>query len=415
MKTKLAQMMNVSEFFENEIPPFLLGAFYGRTEQDNNGNFYTYSGYRNGKIFDNQTLYNRSKVEYKKQLNTICSTFPYWQFGEDCACQGKIVAFVLKNDLQLSRTSFFNRLNTKIYSSSFLYKDGLTTAKKMFIRGFMELRASIDRNRNLITIDYISNNTQETKRLRLLIDYLGLPPEFANFIFRECQPQYFNGINKRENQFRINAFWYGKSIGLINIYKAAAFKACIKNNGYKIKNGITYFDCTIPLSTNTTTFESRLNYYAQNIEGHNLTEEDIRKFKDFIGITEATNDTFQRNPTIVQYIRYFTKDECACCKDKYKISDRTCLLRNTKDRYYLEIHHVISVGHEKQLDDIDNLVKVCPACHATLKRGRADETTQKGLIECILNNKKQVRDFCESYFDSTDFNTVVEQVWEHLN
>lgn len=408
--------MTVSEFLTNEVPAFLLGAFFGRIEQTADGDFFAYSDYRNWKIYKNQTLYEQSKIEYKKQLNTICSAFPYWQLGQDCACRGKVVAFVLKNDLQLSRTSFFNRLNTKIYSSSFLYEDGLTATKKMFIRGFVELRCSIDRNRSYITIDCASRSKQETKRLRLFIDYLGLPTAFANFNFRECQPDYYTDRQKRDNQFRINAFWYGTNIGFINTYKSAAFEHCIANNGVQVTEyGVHYFDCTVPLPSESNVFESRLNYYASNIEGRTLTQDDIQRFKEFIGQIEARDTDFQRDPMIVKYLRYFTKDECACCKNRYAIADRTCLLRGSSDRYYLEIHHVVSVGKNKQLDDIDNLVKICPACHATLKRGRAEETTQKKLITAILHDKKNVFDFCTSYFDCSDFNAIVQQVWEHLN
>lgn len=404
--------MTVSEFLENEIPTFLLGAFFGRIEQTTKGDFFTYSDYRNWQIFSNLELYNKSKFEYIEQLNEICSPFAYWENGKNL---NKVAVFMLKNDIQLNRTNFFNRLNKKIYSSSFLYESGLTNEKKMFIRGFVELRCSIDRNRKYITIDCASHSKQETKRLRLFIDYLEVPAAFANFNFRECQPDYYTMRQQRDNQFRINAFWYGQNIGFINNYKTAAFEHCFPNNGKRSKNGVHYFNCNVPIPNESNVFETRLNYYAENIEGRTLTQNDIQQFKAFIGQLETHDNEFIRDPMIVKYIRYFTKDECVCCKQRYAITDRTCLLRGSTDRYYLEIHHVVSVGKNKQLDDIDNLVKICPACHATLKRGRAEEATQKKLIAAILNDKKNVFDFCMSYFDCTDFNSIVQKVWEHLN
>ena len=59
--------MKVSEFFNNDdIPTFLLGAFYGRYEFTKNGEYiYTYSAYRNwAKVYDNQELCDKSKISY---------------------------------------------------------------------------------------------------------------------------------------------------------------------------------------------------------------------------------------------------------------------------------------------------------------------------------------------------------------
>ena len=75
---------------------------------------------------------------------------------------------------------------------------------------------------------------------------------------------------------------------------------------------------------------------------------------------------------------------------------------------------MISVGQTKELDDVDNLAKICPTCHRALKRGSATEQEQKILIRKILNHKQNILDFCKSYFDEEDFETVVQKICEKL-
>ena len=75
---------------------------------------------------------------------------------------------------------------------------------------------------------------------------------------------------------------------------------------------------------------------------------------------------------------------------------------------------MISVGQNKELDDVDNLAKICPSCHASLGRGSADEKTQKQLIIKIFKHKPNILDFCKSYFDEENFDTIVHKVWESL-
>ena len=112
--------------------------------------------------------------------------------------------------------------------------------------------------------------------------------------------------------------------------------------------------------------------------GKKLTKADFNKFSKLIG-ADKSSESFKRDWSIVNYVRYTTPDVCVCCCDDYDIRDRTHIEAKT-GRYHFEIHHMISVGQNKELDDVDNLAKICPACHASLGRGSADETTQKKLI-----------------------------------
>ena len=405
--------MKVSEFLKGEVPSFLLGAFYGRYEFTKDNKFiYTYSAYRNWtKVYDNQELCEKSKISFLEQLNEICKPYSYWIKG-DKSFPKKDIVFALENDLNLTKENFFNRLNRKIISSDFIYENTLTEQKKMFIRGFSELRGSMDRNRHLLTMDYVKNSQQETKRVRLLIDNLNVPVYVVNYNFREFQPDYQAGI-KRETQLRFNIFWYATNIGFINEYRVAAFKANFHYDSIKKDGLITYFVCAQPLESDNTTFENRLAYYTHNVFDKKLTKEDLLKFQDMIGKTPQDVEKFKRDLSIVNYVRYFTPDICVCCCDDYDITKRTHIDPKT-GRPYFEIHHMISVGKVKELDDVDNLAKICPACHASLGRGSADEKTQKECIKKIFKHKPNILNFCQSYFDEKDIEKLIDLVWKSL-
>ncbi len=405
--------MKVSDFLaNNDIPTFLLGAFYGRYEFAANKKYiYTYSSYRNWtKLYDNDVLCQKSKDSFVVQVNEISKPYSYWERGTRVFPKADIV-FVLENDLGLDNNSFFNRLNRKILNSDFVDEISFTEDKKMFIRGFSELRGSLDRNRNLLAMDYVKNSQPETKRVRLLIDSLNVPVHVVNYNFREFQPDYISG-KKRETQLRYNVFWYATNIGFINEYRVEAFKHNFYYTDIKKEGVVTYFSCPQPLKSDNTTFENRLAYYTHNVFDKKLTKTDTIKFKKMINLSDES-DSFKRDFSIVSYVRYCTPDICVCCCDDYDIKDRTHIESKT-GRFHFEIHHMISVGKNKDLDDVDNLAKICPACHASLGRGSADEKTQKELIRKIFKHKENILRFSESYFDENDFETLVDLVWSAL-
>ena len=405
--------MKVSEFLNNDnIPAFLLGAFYGRYEFTKDSKYiYTYSAYRNWtKVCNNQELCNKSKIVFLNQLNSICYPLSFWSNRTQQFPKTDMV-FALDNDLNLTKDNFFNRLNRKIINADFVYEIGLTETNKMFIRGFSELRGSLDRNRHLLAMDYVKNSQAEAKRVRILIDNMDVPVHVINYNFREFQPDYQKG-KERETQLRYNVFWYAQNIGFINEYRVAAFKENFYYTKIRKDGHVTYFDCPQPLKSDNTTFENRIAYYSHNVFGKKLTSNDMSKFKELIGAND-TQSEFRRDASIVNAIRYGTDDICACCCDDYDIKNRSHIERNT-GRYHFEIHHMISVGKNKELDDIDNLAKICPACHAMLGRGSADEETQKNCIRKIFKHKPNILQFCKSYFDENDYEKVVDLVWKAL-
>jgi hypothetical protein len=404
--------MKVSEFLSrDDIPAFLLGAFFGRFEITSEGQYiYTYSSYKNGKIYNNSELCRQSKIDYIEQLNAICQNYPHWTAGTRLFPRTDIV-FALENDLHLNKIQFFNRLNSKILTTAFIEVEEFNEDKKMFIRGFSELRASLDRNRRLLTMDYVYNTNQQAKRVRMLIDNMNVPVSIVNYNFREFQEDYINGI-ERKTQLRFNINWYATNIGFINNYRIAVFENNFLYTSKTKIDGITYFECVQPLESDNINFERRLAYYTNNVLGRTLTSADRENFRNIFGIND--NETgFRRNMTLANFVRYGTEDRCVCCCDDYDISARSHIERNT-GRYHFEIHHMISLGRTAELDVEDNLAKICPACHALLGRGSAEETTQKNCIRKIFSHKPNILEFCKSYFDTDDYETVVDKVWRAL-
>ncbi|MDD7323437.1 MAG: HNH endonuclease, partial [Campylobacter lanienae] len=114
----------------------------------------------------------------------------------------------------------------------------------------------------------------------------------------------------------------------------------------------------------------------------------------------------------VKFMRIYAPDICAACNDIYDIKDRSFITR--QNRYYTEIHHCISVGKEKELDVLENLVKLCPTCHRALGKGSSSAEYQKELIKRILNSNQQNLEFAKIIFASDNINILVDKIQENL-
>ncbi len=66
------------------------------------------------------------------------------------------------------------------------------------------------------------------------------------------------------------------------------------------------------------------------------------------------------------------------------------------------------------LDVLANLAKLCPACHRALKKGASEERFQKRLIENILNHNKDNLEFAQLRFETDDFPTLINRIYESL-
>ena len=227
--------MKVSEFLDNTQSPFVLGAFFSRYVIEE-GFIKTISKYKASRFLD-EDIYNSSLASYLDALN-YQSSDGIWEYKSKDSFQ-----IVLENDLGLNNDGFYERLLRKIMSSPFFISEIMDDNKKSFIRGFFETRGSVDTSYNFLAQDYFYNSELEKERRILLVDKFNIPEEALNINFREGQPQFVSGENRRNTQLRIDLFWYIKNIGLINEYKAKRIKEVYEINYRRDIDKIFYFEC----------------------------------------------------------------------------------------------------------------------------------------------------------------------------
>lgn len=411
------KLMDVSSFLNQDIPPFILGAFFSRIIFSTDSKYIcTTTSFRQG-VKAEFSDFEQYIPKYIEQLNIICAPFSFWSLTKDIPVEMKIEkrstgVFILNNDLNLNHESFYNKLYTKLVSTcSWILEDGFSESKRMFVSGFMELRGSIDTSGKYISQDYFFESRFELKKARILIDYCSVPVEVLNSNFRELQKQYYTGENQRNTQFRINIYWYMANIGIINEYKAKVYEDNYSPEGKFQRGNFTFYniyDLRIP---KTNQLEERLSFYSGHIYDKSISENDIKSLRNFLKFDSETKTL--RNAEIVELVRLFTDDICASCKDKYNILDRTFIHRKT-NRPYLEIHHVISLGKNGDLDDENNLVKLCPVCHDCLKKSIGLESEQKEIIKKVLDNSPQVLDFSKHIFDTDNQEIIISKIYENL-
>lgn len=405
--------MKVSEFLNSEVSSLLMGAFYSRyIFSKDNSEIYTEVSFKISKFVDNYDYLIKTKNLLIDKLNKICSPFSNWQdFTSKTSNRPHIVLrYTLENDINLTKDNFYNRLNVKILSQDFIYDNEFNENKKMFIRGFAESRGSIDTTRPLLALDYFYNSINEVKRARILYDYLNVPFSVLNFNPRELQNDYVTGWRKRNTQLRFNLFWYVKNIGLLNDYKIAIVKKVYDNVDYlKSENEVKYFNAPEIAHSKKDTFDFMLRYYSNNIFSKDLSNFEIDNIRKELNLdTEVDVTKFKRDLSLIELIRVNTPDKCVGCG-----TTKTYTHKNT-GRQYFEYHHVISIGKNHELDDENNIVKLCPNCHRIVKRGSAPENEQKTVIINILHNSPNVLEFAKHIYDIEDFDVIVDKIWGNL-
>lgn len=358
---------------------------------------------------------------YVNKLNQICEPAKWISLDEykskyadlSFSLTGKEKAILLiENDLDITKETFFRHLYAKFFNCNWIVYNDLNEDKKHFIRGFCELRGSIDTQRKYISMDYFYDDEFELSKARLLTDFLSVPYYVLNLNFRELQQQYISGTNKRHTQLRLQLNWYAKNIGLLSDYKAEIASIVLNCNSESV-NRVNYFDVSDIKPQGSELFITRINYFINNIYNKTLDENTIAKLRNDFGFDLELEQKNTRNKHIVELIRYTNPDICVGCTDRYKIEDRSFIHCRT-DRYYFEIHHNISFGNGIDLDHEDNLVKLCPTCHATLKQGVGREKDQKLIIAQILKNSPNVKEFAKNFFNTADLETIIEKIYSHL-
>ncbi|WP_217583282.1 HNH endonuclease signature motif containing protein [Helicobacter pylori] len=407
--------MLVSRFLNDNIDPFNLGVLLSRF-QIKNGCIYGVCSYKSSKFVPS---YEESKVQVLNALNTL-SAHPIWRFNQESVTKiRETFVFILENDLQLDENSFYKKLLNSLIDNDFFNRShSITTNQKRFLSGFFESRGSIDTQRNFLTSDYFFHSPLEFKKFHYLIDHFNIPSEALNFNFRELQPEYAQDINQRNAQFRIYLNWYLHHIGLFNPYKARIVHHVFKTT--LVDDGI-YYRLSYPPKTEYrgNSFIERAHFYFKSVYQQDLDKKSIEKLREQLGWIQKS-EKFKRDSKIINFYRISTPNVCNACCDDYDIKERSFLslplyqITQRSDSYYTEIHHVISLGKDKELDVLENLAKLCPACHRALKKGASTEGFQKRLIGKILKRNKDNLEFAQLRFETDNFLTLIDKVYESL-
>lgn len=420
-------MIKVSQILNSKIHPFIHGALISRIIQSEDLKYFaTLSSYQKSKIItDVEFDFDGYTELYVEELNNICmsnewiSINKYHSNFKHCtfSLRGKEKAlFIIENDLLISKESFYNLLYSKLFNDSTYIKDNiLNEDKKNFIRGFCELRGSIDTTRPLLAMDLFYDSIFELNKTRLLYEYFSVPYEVLNINFRELQAQFVSAENQRNTQFRIDLSWYMNNIGLLNKYKIEIVKKSYFYNQVTSINNINFVLMPEKAYRGTGLFIDRLSYFSSKIFGKKLTSRDIEELRNELefDLEKTPSTAIPRNKDLVNLVRLFTDDICLGCHKQYNIEDRTFIHRKT-GRPYFEIHHNISLANNIELDHEDNLVKLCPVCHTSLKNGIGTPDYQKSIIANIIESSENVRDFSSHFFNTQDTNVIVENIFKSL-
>ncbi|WRA26289.1 HNH endonuclease [Helicobacter pylori] len=406
--------MLVSRFL-NAIDPFNLGVLLSRF-QIKNGCIYGVCSYKASKFVHG---YEESKALVLTALNTL-SAHPIWRFNQESVTKIKgTFVFILENDLQLDENSFYKKLLNLLIDNDFFNRShSITLNQKRFLSGFFESRGSIDTQRNFLTLDYFFHSPLEFNKFHYLIDFFNIPSEALNFNFRELQPEHAQGINQRNAQFRIYLDWYLYHIGLFNPYKARIAEHVFKTT--LVRDGIYYKLRDQPKTEyRGNGFIERAHFYLKNVYQQDLDDKSIEKLRERLGFIQDSEE-FKRDSKIINFYRISTPNVCSACCGDYDIKERSFIslplyqITKAPNSYYTEIHHVISLGKNQELDVLENLAKLCPTCHRALKKGASEEEFQKRLIRNILNRNKDNLEFAQLRFETDDFSTLINRICESL-
>ncbi len=405
--------LNLSELLaKKEIKPFLYGAFLNRIMSGNiSGSpcFYAYTYFRTSKaVYKDDFDFLSYANEFIACLNHF-SGFHNWEKHNVKETVMELRFYVI-NDLGISSSQLYSLLYKKLMGCDWLMQEGLNDEKKAFMRGFMELRGSVDTTRKYLAQDYFFENSIEFKKCQILTNTMDLPLAYANYNLRNLQPQFVSGESKRNPQFRINLMYYANQIGFINKYKASIFNNSYYSRGKKEINNIIFFDLELPnIDDDSVNFVKMLNFFTNHIYEKKITPAAVVELRKKLGFNnQSSANKTSRNKTIIELFNEISEDKCAVC------GTRETFLNKRTGRQHFEIHHVISYKNGSELDNIANLVKLCPTCHDMLKKNAtAKENQIKGILK-ILCEHAEVLEFAKSYLQIDDINEITEEVWQRL-
>jgi hypothetical protein len=359
-------------------------------------------------VFD----FNTYKVNYVNVLNKLSGYDNWFVKGSEktkIPLPRSTFVFILENDLNLTCTAFFRRIQSLIYNASWSEDtEELTEDIRSFVRGFIETRGSIDTNRPFISQDYFYNSKNEISKAKILFDLLNLPVCITNVNFRELQNDFVTGKSKRNTQFRLNLNWYAKNIGFFNLYKATIFENKYHFFSKSIVNNIVFYETETSQTDKDNSFISYLSYFAKNVYGQTLSKNRIDDLRNKLGFNGNDNNSSNRSKKVVDAFIELAPDVCAIC------GTTTTFTSAKTGKQHFDIHHMISFKNGKSVDVTDNLVKLCNTCHTMMKKGCGTEQQQLDAIKKILEEQENIYDFCSTYLCIEDIDLLAKKVRELL-
>ncbi|MCE6090541.1 HNH endonuclease [Mycoplasmopsis agalactiae] len=340
--------------------------------------------------------------------NKMCA---YLELNFNIVNQSHVVYLI--NDLNYTRQKILSSIYRRIQQLRFEV-NSKEFDNALFLNLFA-FRGSVDLVRNYYSVDLLKYNMSIDYADHLLSLFLSTSAiKQLNLNFRELQPDFINN-KKRNTQIRVNLRWfydhYFNELGNINIYKQVIL---MHNSKHILLRNVA--------QNYNNSFINRLIFYRYSIleTGYKsnkmdiqLSEKQISDFRSELDFDINEDVVEYRNTEIVKIARLILPDECSACKEKYNILDRTFIHRQTQ-KPYLEIHHVISFGSGNKSDVLENLVKLCPACHKALSKNRANEDYQKQLIHNIISSNSFISKYLENFVDNDIINEKIEFVYSNL-
>lgn len=422
-------MIKISDLIKTKLHPLIHGALLSRLIiSDDHRFFAAISSYQKStKVNDLEFKFDSYTETYVKKLNLISKSnewITYENYKKNFSYCGfkfhgkEKALYIIENDLKISKQSAFSIIYRKLYTDSkYIEDDVLSEDKKNFIRGFCELRGSVDTTRPLLAMDYFYDSQLELGKARILNEYMSVPYYIINLNFRQLQNQFLSGDNKRNTQLRLQLSWYSKHIGFINDYKSKIIEKTYFHTGTRIKDNIKFFLLPEIEHRKSNLFITRLNHFSNKLFDRKLTQNEVKSLRIGLGFELnkeiPKNITTKRNREIVELVRLYTADECAGCKNIHDISNRSFTHRKT-GRPYFEIHHNISLSNDVDLDHENNLVKLCPVCHSCIKSGVGIPNEQKEIIKKILHNNESIKEFAQEFFDLQNDQLLIKEIFQNL-
>ncbi len=440
-----SKILNLSEFFDGNIAPTVLGAFLRRSEHVGNEYVFAYFRFAASKFCPFNNAYYQ---EYADCINANSGGYPYWQVNTSEKRDPIYISskyngvYILKNDLGINLdvehggNNFTNRLINKIRRESFLSDYSMTQERNDFIRGYFDIATSYD-GAGFLASDYYIASHADVRKITTLMEFGLISPEYFNF-----NPRLTENTTQKADQFRVSWKYYLHEIGTYSKYRMECIHASdVAANGLSIEENkpgiftynIDYVDYSeVSRNKKAQKFINKYYTFVHMAQGYRIDgaadEESIRQYRQLFGLDDSDDNERQnvRNARIVKQVYEEEPDLCVCCQNRYNIADRS-FIKNYRlhgiviKKYYFEMHHAISFsngqdgGESNVLDVVENIVKVCPTCHACMTAKKGLEEDIKQLIINMLNNSEKVRDFSEGYFETSDENELVEKIYEILH